>query len=74
MITSIQVKKNTNENNMGLLRRFSRRVQETNVLRIVKGKRYSERVTSKLAQKKIALKKIARVKVNMRLKKLGKIA
>ncbi len=74
MITSIQVKKNTNENNMGLLRRFSRRVQETNVLRIVKSKRYSERAKSKLAQKKIALKKIARVKVNMRLKKLGKIA
>jgi ribosomal protein S21 len=72
-ITSIEVKKNSNENNQSLLRRFSRRVQETGMIPKVKGNRYKERDMSKLNQKNAALKRIAKRKVNERLMKLGKL-
>ena len=71
---NVEVKKNSNENNMSLLRRFSRRIQESNMTRIVKAKRYSSRKTTKLGQKNMALKKITRRKEVARLQKLGKMA
>lgn len=71
---NVEVKKNPNENNMSLLRRFSRRIQESNMLPIVKGKRYSGRKTSKLSQKNLTLRKLERRKEVARLKKLGKMA
>ena len=71
--TNIEVKKNGNENNASLLRRFSRRIQESGILPKVKSKRYSEREDSKLKVKAAALKRLARRKENERLRKLGKI-
>ena len=72
MITVIEVKKNPNENNANLLRRFSRRVQESQILPTVKGKRYSKRKQSSLSRKKMALNKMSRrIEVNQ-LKKMGK--
>ncbi|MBP6855021.1 MAG: hypothetical protein KBD26_01200 [Candidatus Pacebacteria bacterium] len=70
---SIEIKKNTNENNASVLRRFTRRVQEAGLLQKVKGNRYSERPLSKLALKKGKLKNLAKRKNVERLKKLGKI-
>ncbi len=72
--TSIEVKKNQNENNASLLRRFSRRVQESGIIHKVKAKRYNERDQSKLSQKETALRRLARRKENEKLRKLGKIA
>jgi ribosomal protein S21 len=72
MITVIEVKKNTNENNMSLVRRFSRKVQESGIIQKVKGKRYSERPLSKLKVKQATLKRLARRKNNEKLAKLGK--
>ncbi|ETB63810.1 TPA: 30S ribosomal protein S21 [Candidatus Nomurabacteria bacterium] len=72
MITVIEVKKNTNESNMNLIRRFSRKVQESGIIQKVKGKRYNERAESKVKTKAQALKKIARRKEYERLFKLGK--
>ncbi|HUC88438.1 MAG TPA: hypothetical protein VMR49_00190 [Candidatus Paceibacterota bacterium] len=72
MITVIEVKKNTNENNMNLIRRFSRKVQESGIIRQVKSKRYKERAESKVKIKAGALKRIARRKVQEKLLKLGK--
>ncbi len=69
---SIEIKKNANENNASVLRRFTRRVQETRLLQKVKSNRYAERPLSKLALKKGTLKRIARRKDTERLKKLGK--
>ncbi len=69
----IEVKKNTNESNMNLLRRFTRKVQETGVIQKVKGKRYNERKLSKLNVKKGTLKKLANRKERDRLVKLGKV-
>lgn len=73
-ITSIEVKKNQNENNASLLRRFSRRMQESGMIQKVKSNRYNEREQSKLSQKNSALKRLAKRKANEKLRKLGKIA
>ncbi len=71
--TIIEVKKNPNENNASVLRRFSRRVQESNVIQKIKNSRYQKRQESKLKQKNSALKLLAKRKEIERLKKLGKI-
>lgn len=72
--TVIEVSKNPNENNASILRRFSRRVQESGIIHKVKGSRYNERTESKLKTKKSALKRILKRKEIEVLKKLGKIA
>ena len=72
--TLIEVKKNPNENNSSILRRFSRRIQESGIIRKVKGSRYNVRKESKLKIKKSALKRISRRKEIEKLRKLGKMA
>ncbi len=72
--TVIEVKKNSNENNASILRRFSRRVQESGIIHKVKGARYNEREESKLKAKKSALKRMQKRKEIEVLKKLGKIS
>ncbi len=72
MITVIEVKKNTNESNMNLVRRFSRKVQESGIIQKVKSKRYNERAESKVKTKIATLKRINRKKVQEKLQKLGK--
>ncbi len=72
MITVIEVKKNTNENNMNLVRRFTRKVQESGIIQKVKSKRYNERAESKIKTKIATLKRINRKKVLEKLQKLGK--
>ena len=71
--TVIEVRKNPNENNASVLRRFSRKVQESNIIQKVKGSRYSERKESNLKMKKSALKRMVKRKANDKLRKLGKI-
>ena len=73
MSTVVEVKKNPNENNTNLLRRFSRRVQEAYILPVVKGKRYSKKKPSDLSRKTMALRKMSRRKEYEKLKKLGKL-
>jgi ribosomal protein S21 len=72
--TVIEVKKNSNENNASVLRRFSRRVQESGIIHKVKGGRYNDRKESKLKVKKSALKRMQKRKEIEVLKKLGKIS
>ncbi|MEK7127947.1 MAG: hypothetical protein AAB933_00070 [Patescibacteria group bacterium] len=71
--TVIEVRKNPNENNSSVLRRFSRRIQESGIIRRVKGSRYNLRKESKLKVKNSALKRMTRRKEIEILKKLGKI-
>lgn len=71
--TVIQVKKNPNENNSSVLRRFSRKIQESGIIRKVKGARYNIRKESKLKIKNSALKKMARRREIEKLKKLGRM-
>jgi ribosomal protein S21 len=69
----IEVKKNPNENNASVLRRFSRKIQESNIIQKVKTSRYNERKESKLKVKKSALRRIGKKKGMEKLRKLGKI-
>ena len=71
--TVIEVNKNTNENNTSVLRRFSRRIQESNIIQKVRGSRYNKRKESKLKVKKGTLKHLERRKEIEKLRKLGKI-
>jgi len=71
--TVIEVRKNPNENNSSVLRRFSRKIQESGIIRKVKGSRYNLRKESKLKVKKNALKRMARRTEIERLRKLGKM-
>lgn len=71
--TVIEVRKNPNENNASILRRFSRRVQESGMIHKIKNSRYNERKESKLKVKKSALKRMQKRKEIEVLKKLGKI-
>ncbi len=71
--TVIEVKKNPNESNTSVLRRFSRRIQESNIIQKVKGGRYNIRKESKLKVKKSALKRMEKRKEIEKLRKLGKI-
>jgi ribosomal protein S21 len=72
--TVIEVRKNPNENNASVLRRFSRRIQESGIIRKVKGSRYNVRKESKLKIKKSALKRLGRRQEIEKLRKLGKMA
>lgn len=72
--THIQVDKNQGETNAALLRRFSKKVQETRLLKKIKADRYYSRKASKLNTKLSALKKMGRRTEIERLKKLGKMA
>ncbi len=69
----VEVKKNTNENNASLLRRFSRKIMDTHIIQNVKGNRYAERKPSKLVVKNNALRRLTRKAEYDRLKKLGKV-
>jgi ribosomal protein S21 len=71
--TIIEVRKNSNENNASVLRRFSRRIQESSIIQRVKSNRYNKRQESKLKVKNSALRRIGRRKEIEKLRKLGKI-
>ena len=73
MATNVEVKKTGTENSLGLLRRFTKRVQESGVLPRVRSNRYADRPLSKFKRKKGALKVLAKRKIYERLKKLGKL-
>ena len=72
MITVIEVNKNANENNMNLIRRFTRKVQESGIIQKVKSKRYNQRTESKIKIKAATLKRLASRKKYEKLFKLGK--
>ncbi len=71
--TNAEVVKNQNETNISLVRRFTKKMQSTGVLRYVKKTRFRARPFSALKKKERALKRIKKQKEIERLKKLGKI-
>ena len=73
MAVNIQVSKQSNENSMGIIRRFTKRVQGSGILRRARSVRYYDRPLSKLLRKKKALKSISRKEIREELIKLGKI-
>lgn len=74
MATNVQVAKKKNENPVSLLRRFSRKVKQSNILRAVRGKRYYKRSDSKLRKKRGAMARIEGAKRYEKLYKEGRIS
>ncbi len=73
MSINVEVTKTGNENNVNLLRRFTRRVQGSGVLPRVRSKRYALRKPSEYVKKKKTLKNLVRRKEVNALIKLGKM-
>jgi ribosomal protein S21 len=73
MVTNAEVVRGENENNVGVLRRFTRRVQGTGVLNQVRARRFFERVPSSYKRRVGALKRLTRNAKFHELSKLGKI-
>jgi len=67
----VEVKKNNNETNASVIRRFTRRVQESAILPTARSHRYRDRSVSEYTKKKKALKRIEKRKKITRMKKLG---
>lgn len=70
---NVQVERNSNENSLSLIRRFTKRVQGSGILPRVRGIRYSSRSVSEGVKRKKALKKISQRAYVAEQIKLGKI-
>ena len=57
MATNVEVVKSGNDNNLGLIRKFTKRVQGSGILSRLRGRRYSVRKLSPYVKKKKTLKK-----------------
>lgn len=69
----IEVKKNDNETSLNLIRRFTKRIQQSSVLQKARNLQFKKRSESDSVKKKRALKKAkGKEKMNL-LWKLGKI-
>ncbi len=73
MAINVVVKKTKSDNNLGLLRKFSRKVKVSGVLRKKRSLRYFERKISDYKKKMNALMRIQKRKEYERLEKLGLI-
>ncbi len=70
---NVEVKKNSSENALSLVRRFQKRVQESGVLPRVRGIRYSTRPLSELKQKRAKLKKLKSLAKYEHDRRMGKV-
>lgn len=73
MSINAEVSKSGNESTLSTIRKFSRRVQGTGLVRAVRGGRYYTRTASKIVKKKRALKLIKRRADYKQLIKEGKV-
>ncbi len=70
---NVEVLKGGNENNVNLIRRFTKRVQGSGVLPRVRSIRYSTRKLSEYVKKKKTLKVLKKREDYAELLKLGKV-
>jgi len=73
MATNVSVDRNNNENSLGVLRRFTKRVQGSGILNRVRGLRYTERELSFYKRKMKTLETIRYKENQAMLIKQGKI-
>ncbi len=74
MNTNIEIAKNPNENNASLLRRFTKKVQESGILPRVRSIRYSKR---KLSHYKVKIQRLSSISKKSEIEELirmGKMA
>ena len=74
MAVNVEVSKSGTENNLSLIRKFTKRVQGSGVLPRLRERRYSGRALSEYVKKKKALKKIGRRKEVAEAIKMGKMS
>ena len=72
-MVNIEVTKGSSENNLSVLRRFTKRVQGAGVLNKVRSKRYTERVPSKNTRRAKTITYLKKKEVTAELIKLGKM-
>jgi ribosomal protein S21 len=72
-MTNVEVSRNPNENNLSVLRRFTKKVQGSGVLPRVRGIRYAARVLSPYKIKQKTLASLKRKEEIKDLIKLGKM-
>lgn len=72
-MANAEVTKNAGENALSLIRKFTRRVQGTGLVKTVRAGRYHERAQSKAVVKKKAIKRIKRRVEYNQLVKEGKV-
>ena len=73
MATNVQVEKNQNESSANVIRRFTKRVQNSGIVRRMRGHRYYARIKSENIRKESRLKKIGKAEAYEKMYKLGKI-
>lgn len=73
-MVNIEVKKGANENNLSVLRRFTKRIQAAGVLNRVRSKRYQERTPSRNTKKAKTINYLKKKEVTAELIKLGKVS
>ncbi|VAW32260.1 hypothetical protein MNBD_CPR01-441 [hydrothermal vent metagenome] len=71
--TQVEVRRGKNENTVSLIRRFSRRAKGTNIVRLMRVRRYYIRLKSKNVDRNRALIGLARREKYREMVKLGKI-
>ncbi len=70
---NVNIQKNANESASSVLRRFTKKVQESGVLNRVRSIKYTQRNLSYYKKKKAALEKLKRQLDREQLIKLGKL-
>lgn len=73
-MVNIEVVKGANENNLSVLRRFTKRVQASGVLPRVRSKRYAQRVPSRNTRRAKTIVHLKKKEVTAELIKLGKVS
>lgn len=72
MAINVEVTRNNNENSLGILRRFSRKVQSAGIIPRMRSLRFSSRVQSPYKVKQRTLKNLSKRAHTAELIKLGK--
>lgn len=73
MAVNVEITKNGNDNNLSLIRKFTKRVQGSGILARLRTKRYSSRKQSEYVKKKKTLKKLGERTRIRELIKMGKM-
>ncbi len=74
MATNVEITKGQKDNNVNLIKKFTRRVQEAGIIPRVKSLRYAERNMSAYVKKTKRLKSIKNKEIREEQIKLGKIS
>jgi ribosomal protein S21 len=73
MAVNVEITKSGNDNNLSLIRKFTKRVQGSGILPRLRGRRYSVRKLSEYVKKKKTLKKLGERAKTRELIKMGKM-